>query len=222
MFKPDAILEVPAYGTSEVAHYVRLPRRTLEYWVIGSERVPPLIKAASLRPTRLSFMNLLECHVLGAMRAQSLRLPKVRKALTTLHRQFPSAHPLIDQAFETDGVDLFIRHLPHELINISRGGQLAFREILDAHLNRIERAEPGFINFYPFVIKKSIDEPKFILINPSISFGRPVIAGTAISTSIISSRFNARESIGDLAREYALPEHEVEEAIRWEARAAAA
>src|SRR5262249_30339752 len=33
---------------------------------------------------------------------------KVREALTYLEAQFPSPHPLADQKFETDGVELFV------------------------------------------------------------------------------------------------------------------
>jgi hypothetical protein len=33
---------------------------------------------------------------------------RVREALSYLEEHFPSSHPLADQRFETDGVDLFI------------------------------------------------------------------------------------------------------------------
>ena len=50
----------------------------------------------------------------------------------------------------------------------------------------------------------------------------PVIAGTGISTAVIASRFNARESISELAEEYSCNIKEIEEAIRWETGAVAA
>ncbi len=76
--------------------------------------------------------------------------------------------------------------------------------------------------FYPFVRERSASEPKFIVINPALGFGKPVIAGTGISTAVIASRFNARESMPELAKEYGLEEKQIEEAIRWETRAVAA
>ena len=51
-----------------------------------------------------------------------------------------------------------------------------------------------------------------------VGFGKPVIAGTAISTAIIASRFNARESITGLAEEYGCTPQQIEEAIRGEQR----
>ncbi len=76
--------------------------------------------------------------------------------------------------------------------------------------------------FFPFVEKRSSDEPRSIMISPAVSFGRPVISGTGIPTAVIASRFHARESVGDLAREYGRTDKEIEEAIRWESRAIAA
>ena len=49
-----------------------------------------------------------------------------------------------------------------------------------------------------------------------VGFGKPVIAGTDISTAIIASRFNARESVTSLAEEYGRTPQKIEEAIRWE------
>ena len=109
-----------------------------------------------------------------------------------------------------------------KLVNISRGGQFVIPEIVGVHLARIERDPKGLFKFFPFVRERSAGEPKFIVINPAIGFGKPVIAGTGISTAVIASRFNARESVPALAEEYGLEPQQVEEAIRWETRAVAA
>lgn len=213
------IKEIPAYGLVELSEYLRIPRKTVEYWT--SEAGSPLIRPPQVSPLRFSFMNLLECHVLSSIRLKGVRLQKVRRSLCYILRKWPSDHPLLDQSFETDGVELFVKHLPDELITVSRGGQLAFDVILRDFLQRIERDESGLAaRFFPFVADKKPTEPRMIQIDPRISFGRPVIAGTGITTEIIASRFAARESIADLAKEYGRQEKEIEEAIRWERRAA--
>ncbi|HEY6329775.1 MAG TPA: DUF433 domain-containing protein [Blastocatellia bacterium] len=84
------------------------------------------------------------------------------------------------------------------------------------HLERVEVDHKGLFRFFPFVVQPASSEPKLIEINPMIGFGKPVIAGTGISTAIIASRFNARESISDLASEYGCQLGQIEEAIRWE------
>lgn len=214
-------LELPLYGLSEAALYLRVPIKTLEYWAFGRGRISPMIRVAAERPRALSFMNLLECHMLAAMRSiYDLRLPRIRRAVMQLSKTSGFKHPLIEQPLYTNGIDVLLKEID-KLINLSRGGQLAIPEIFEVHLQRIEY-DKGIFNFYPFVRERSAAEPKFIVINPALGFGKPVIAGTGISTVVIASRFNARESVPELAMEYGLEEKQVEEAIRWETRAVAA
>lgn len=217
----DERLELPLYGFSEAALYLRIPIKTLEYWTFGRGRISPMIRVAEARPRALSFMNLLECHMLAAMRSlYDLRLPKIRRAVAHLNKTSGFRHPLIEQPLYTNRIDVLIKEID-KLVNLLRGGQLAIPEIVEVHLERVEY-DKGIFNFYPFVRERSAAEPKFILINPALGFGKPVVAGTGISTAVIASRFNARESIPDLAKEYGLEEKQIEEAIRWETRAVAA
>jgi uncharacterized protein (DUF433 family) len=217
----DERLELPLYGLSEAALYLRVPIKTLEYWAFGRKPFLPIIKVASRQPRALSFMNLLECHMLASMRSiYDLRLPKIRRAVTNLNKTSGFKHPLIEEPLLTNRVDVLIRQID-KLVNLSRDGQLVIPEIVEAHLERVEY-DKGALRFYPFVRERSAAEPKFIVINPSLGFGKPVVAGTGISTAVIASRFNARESVPDLAKEYGLEEKQIEEAIRWETRAVAA
>jgi uncharacterized protein (DUF433 family) len=223
MVDTDKILETPIYGLLDAAHYLRVPYQTLRYWTKGSHAVEPIIRLASVEPPRMSFFNLMECHMLSSMRKRyNLKLPKVRAALRTLARMHPSPHPLVDRQLETDSIDVFLREQSSELLNLNRPNQLFFREILDTYLQRIERDSTGMFMFFPFVEKPSVDEPKIIVLSPTVSFGRPVINGTSIPTAVIASRFHARESLIDLATEYGRSTQEIEEAIRWESKAVAA
>ena len=224
--KPVAIderLELPLYGLSEAALYLRVPIKTLEYWAFGRGRVALLISVARKRPRAFSFMNLLECHMLASMRTlYDLHLPKIRRAVAHLNKTSGFAYPLIEQPLFTNRVDVLIKEID-KFINLSRDGQLAIPEIVEAHLERVEYDKTlGAFRFYPFVRERSATEPKFIVIDPALGFGKPVIAGTGISTAVIASRFNARESMPDLAKEYGLEEKQIEEAIRWETLAVAA
>ena len=208
------IYELPAYGVSEAAQYLRVPYQTLRYWLTGFGKLPPVVTMAG--ENRLSFMNLLECHILSGMRRHySLRLPKVRTALLELKKHSSSLHPLVDTPLETNGVDLFLNELGR-VVNLSRHGQGEIEPFLELHLRRIEHDRDGLFRFFPFVRERSESEPKFILIDPKVGFGKPVIAGTGIHTATIAARFNARESVDDLAEEYGRTKREIEEAIRWE------
>ena len=221
--------EVPSYGVMEAAHYLRIPRTTIRDWVSGriyrgksGERFSrPVIHVPDPKFKLLSFMNLVEIHVLnGIRRRHNIPLKKVRVGVSYLARQFPSKHPLADQDFETDGLDLFIKKFS-QLINVSQEGQLAMQEILQAHLHRIERDLQGIpVRLFPFTRKRefgdSQQEPRAVVIDPQISFGRPVLAGTGIPTAVIAERYKAGESVDDLTKDYGRQRLEIEEAIRCE------
>lgn len=213
------IMETPVYGLTEAAQYLRVPLNTLRYWVQGAGSVPPLIR--SPEPSRLSFANLLEGYMLSSMRKiYDVRIPRVRKALINLAKYVRHRHPLIEQAFETDRRDLFIEHLGKK-VNLYKDEQILIPGIMELYLKRIERDPQGLFRLYPFVVEPKPNEPRMILITPSVGFGKPVIVGTGISTAVVASRFNARESIADLASEYGVKPQQIEEAIRWEQRTAA-
>lgn len=217
--------ELPTYSLPEAAHYLRIPRATLRSWVVGrpyptqagTRFFKPLIRLPDKHKRLLSFMNTVEAHVLDAIRREhEIPLGKVRRALDYLRRKFPSRHPLADQEFETDGMNLFIERYG-ELINISADGQLALRKLLEAHLRRIERDKAGLaLRLFPFTRKRQAEEPKVVVIDPFVSFGRPVLVGTGIATAVIAERYKAGESIEDLAQDYDRQRIEIEEAIRCE------
>jgi uncharacterized protein (DUF433 family) len=120
----------------------------------------------------------------------------------------------------TDGHDLFVRYYA-QLINVSREGQLAMAEVLDAYLRRVDWDETGFaIRLYPFTRKRELEEPKAIVIDPEVSFGKPVLVGTGVPTATVAERYKAGESVEELAADYDLKRDHIEEAIRCELKAA--
>ena len=218
--------ELPAYGIPEAAHYLRIPVATLRTWVCGRhyptlrgpQRFEPVIDLADKECYLLSFVNLIEAHVLAAIRRQhNVPFPKVRSALRYLEQHFPSTHPLADQSFETDGLDLFVEQFG-QLIAISDEGQLSIRNMLKAHLRRIERDISGLaVKLYLFTRRDEPETaPRVVVVDPRIAFGRPVLVGTRIPTEVIYQRFEAGESIEQLADDYGRTPSEIEEAIRCE------
>jgi uncharacterized protein (DUF433 family) len=222
---------LPAYSVADAAYHLRMPEETLRSWVVGrlypvagqSKRSLPLIHLDDPKRQYLSFINLVEAHVLAAIRRRhGVKLPKVRNALDYVRRQFRIERPLVDQTFQTDGLDLFVERYSG-LINASREGQRAMKEIIGVYLKRIERDAKGLpIKLYPFTRDTQAEaapgsDPRVVVMNPTISFGRPVIAGTGIPVSSIYERYKAGDSVADLAHDFRLEIGAIEEAIRSEA-----
>jgi uncharacterized protein (DUF433 family) len=98
-----------------------------------------------------------------------------------------------------------------------QSGQIALREFLEAYLQRVEHDASGHVvRLYPFTRKRDLDEPKVVVIDPHVSYGRPVLVGTGIPTAIVAERYKAGESIDELAEDYGRARKEIEEAIRCE------
>jgi len=215
--------ELPAYSAGEAAEYLRIPVSTLRHWAGGRQEptVVPLISSAQTGPLLLSFSNLVELHVLGAIRREhGVAMSRVRVALDFVAARLETARPLIAQQFQTDGVDLFVEYLG-TMLNVSRDGQMLI-ESLHESLQRIERDEQGLpIRLFPYTRNQRKDAPKLVVIDPALSFGRPVLVGTSIATEAIANRYKAGDSMQELAEDYGQPVAEIEEAIRCELRIAA-
>ncbi len=223
--------DIPTYSIGDAARYLRIPAGTIRSWTVG-RRYPvadgsnffnPLIPIQNRKPRLLSFTNLIEVQVLRAIRQHhQIQLDKVRTALDFIDEQFQIPHPLARERFRTDGVNLFIERYA-SLINASEKGQGELKDALNAHLERIEADETGLASkLYPFTRSNEENNPRFVVIDPRIAFGRLVIDGTGIATSVVAERYHAGDSIDNLADDYNCDRLYIEEAIRCEMPAAIA
>ncbi len=97
-------------------------------------------------------------------------------------------------------------------------------DLILAYLERVERDPAGVpIKLYPFMRSQPLrEQPRTIVIDPQVSFGRPVIAGTGIPTAVLAEQFDAGDDVRDLAKEYGASEEAISDAIRCEFRLKAA
>jgi uncharacterized protein (DUF433 family) len=226
--------QVPAYSPREVAGFLQLPSATVRSWVLGTtyrgrdgERwpFPAVIRIADKSGRRLSFENLIEVHVLSSLRRQhKVRLDAVRRAVRYLRRELGTEHPLAEQEMLTDGVDIFIDRYGR-LTNASQQGQEAMRDLLRRYLTRIDRTPAGkSIRLYP-ITRSVVDQvdavPKFVAIDPRYRFGQPFLVGSGVETSVVAGRHRAGDSLKELAGDLGVSEEAIEEALRYELRAAA-
>lgn len=222
--------DIPAYRFSDAASYLRLPKATLRAWVKGTHYgtgvnrrffKPVFFLPEPETSQFLSYTNLVEAFVLSSLRRNyKIDLYKIRTAIESLKQRFNSQHPLAEHQFQTNGVDLFVEEYG-ELINVGVGGQLAMKEILESYLTRVEHDPSGkAARLYPFIRLSGTDQPKNVVINPYVSFGKPVISGTGLPTRVVAERFKAGDSIPQIAANYGRKEEEIDDAIRYELRIA--
>jgi len=189
MYSGRRVLEVPLYSVFEASRYLQIPENTLRAWVAGrayplrsgaSRRSDPVIELADPKNSRLSFNNLAEAHILDALRRQyHVELPQIRRALSYLREQFRTRHPLVRYQMLTDGKHLFVEAAGlKDVINASRHGQLAMRDLIGLHLQRIEWDSDGFVaRLYPFTRSRrtpaeEASQPRVVTMDPRVEFGR--------------------------------------------------
>ena len=225
MTRPTAsdIRRMPLYSAAEAGRFLHVPVSTVRAWAFGQgykvknegRRSEPVIGAADRKGRRLSFLNLVELLVLAAMRRNhNVPLPQVRRAINYLKKQFPSPYPLADHQFQTDGLHLFVEKFG-QLLNISQDGQLAMKQLIQAHLRLVERDASGvpFKLHLPGIGNSRVDRTA-VVIDPRFGFGRPVLDGKGIRTEVIVERFQAGEPLASLADDYGLPGAVIEDIIR--------
>jgi uncharacterized protein (DUF433 family) len=213
----------PAYSITEASRYLRLLPATLRSWVLGRpyptarglSQFAPVLKLAKKDPATLSFSNLIEAHVLRSLRTEhGVPLAAVRQARAHAQRELKIDLLLLREELCTAGGELFLDRYG-ELVNVSASGQLAMRKVFEAHLKRVEWGKLRFpVRLYPFLVSESAD--RSIVIDPQISFGRPVVSKAFISTRSIVDRIDAGEKVEDVAHDYDLTPDVVEAAVVFE------
>jgi uncharacterized protein (DUF433 family) len=224
--KATTPIDTPAYTLGQAAHYLGLPYSTVKTWVIGQHYetegsrkfLKPVIQPADRERNLLSFRNMVELHVLSLTRREfNIPMHKVRVAVEYLKRTENTSNPLSDIVIHTDRVDLFVERMG-EFVSASRGGQLALRALLDLYLKRVDRDKQGLpLRLYPFTRKGPVEvQPKMVVIDPELAFGRLAVADLGVSTRMIADRLKQGESIQDLMDDYGCSAAVIEEAIRCE------
>lgn len=220
------VREIPAYSVSEAAHYLGVSPSTLRSWFAGQaytyrgerKTFKPVIRPADPKRIGLSFSNLVEAYVLTAIRRKhAIGLPTIRKGLDLLVDKLGAKRPLLEEQFATKGTDLLVERFG-QIINLSRNLQIEMADMIRAYLDRVERDPKGLpIKLYPFTRSQPVrEQPRTVVIDPRVAFGRPVLLGTAVPTAVLAEQFKAGDVPAILAKEYGANEEAVWDAIRCE------
>ncbi len=222
-----------AYRATEAARLIALPPATVKAWCFGHDyvqadgkpqRFKPLVTPADGKARLLSFNNLCELHMLAAIRRYyRVSMPSVRSSLSYVRRALQTPRPLLAGDFLTNGVHLFINHAGG-VLNTSREGQASLSPDFQRELQRVERDKHGSpVRLFP-ATRASVaasDSPRSVVVDPKLSFGRPVLARAGVATAVIQDRFLAGDSPHEMAQDYGVDEPEIWEALRFEQRLAA-
>jgi uncharacterized protein (DUF433 family) len=220
--------DLPLFPIANAARVVRIHPATLRAWALGRSYPTrsgpkswnPLIRVADPKAGFLSFVNLVELHVLSTLRGKQVRVDRIRSATKFIREEVGTDHPLADVDVHTDCVDIYVEYLGR-LTNVS-SAQTTLRPLVERYLERIERDEDGLASRLFPITRDDGSNARSIVIDPSRRFGRPILASTNLETAIVADRFFAGDSTAVLAGDFGIDESKVEEAIRFESQLRAA
>lgn len=212
------VLDIPNYAPSEAKRYFHLPLSTMEYWAEGGSEA--LVRLASVRPSLLSFNNLVEFYVLeGLRKVHEVSLHNIRLAVAYMENEMRSDHPFAEYDIRTEGryVWFFRDGNP---VNASRDGQVGFNAIVSPYLKRVSRGPSGraeaIIPFTKKEYREAEHSPELVEIDPGRCFGAPVLMHSRITTSFLAGRYLGGDSVPAIAQSYGRPVGQIKEAIEWQ------
>lgn len=221
--------EVPLYTVARAAAYLRMPASTLRTWTVGmnypaaqnrSGRFQPLIDLVADAPARLTFNNLIEAYVLHTLRrVREVPLTAVRRAIGNMRKELGLPRPLLTNQFLTDGYHIYVRQFGALVDMTAGGGQRAMRVLIEDSLQRIECDADGLAErLFPYL--KNAGEPRAVVLDPDLSFGRLTMAGTGVTVDIVADLINAGETPARVAKEFGVKQAVVHQAVEWHRAAA--
>lgn len=220
--------DLPRYSYAEASKATGVPASTIAAWVRGMPYTSrgrrrlfePVIRRPDPNDTKLSFHNLIEAHVLRALRLapDRVQLHKVREAIRQAQEEHGIKRLLIDPRLRTSGGDLFLDKYV-QLVDLSKARQYAMRTILKQYLARVEFEGKFRTTFFPIPKDPRHQAERVVSVSPFVAFGNPVVGRIGVTTYAIASRFDAGEDAVSIQRDYDLTEVEFDEALSYEAAA---
>lgn len=187
----------------------------LRYWI--RTRVSPITPI--MLPTRqrfIGFRDLISMRLIAVFRSWNISLQEIRTAEEWMAQYLQTDWPFVSRPIWTYGSDVFIE-FEERLIAASRFGQEAM-EFLREWLTKVELD----MTFDEKDLASSWEPYSGVKLDPKIQFGEPCVEGTRIPTSTIGGKVGAGDSIEVIARLYGLTVPQIQHALEWEQRLAAA
>jgi hypothetical protein len=158
---------MPIYTVDDAARILWLAPSTLKSWTMGQQWTDPYGKERQFIPLiippnsddqLLSFINLIEAHVLRAIRrVHKMKMRAVRDAMTAIRQEFESMHPLAEVDLFTEGKSIIVQY--GGCVNMSSGKQSEMENVIAIYLKRIDREENKLAGFFTVFNEPRIQGP---------------------------------------------------------------
>ncbi len=213
------------FNMRETAGYLGIPKSTVQWWARPPDGKTPLITCFPRRgrEATVPFIGFAEAYVLSAFRRAGVPLQRIRPAVEKLSSTIGVEHALASKRLYTDGAEVLydyaVERDEDELLElvVVRTQQHQFSEVVKDYLKRIHYAGDGWAS--------SVHLPTYgtaqVIVDPRVAFGLPLVAHGGARVEDLVDRFQAGDSVADIAADFGVPAAEVEDVIRVATRTAA-
>ncbi len=199
------LLESPAYPIAEASRLVRLSSGQIRRWLRGYEfdyltkgppqirhsQKPPVVPGTARETPFASFLDLIDLILVREFLQEGFTLQQLRLIFAEAKEILEIDH-LAYETFFTIGRSVFLETSAKSMVALSTGGQLAIDEFIRSLGHQIEFDEETklAVRWYP------LHPDRNVVVDPTISFGHPVISGRRVTTSNIYDFYQAEH--GDI------------------------
>ena len=198
------ILGCGVYSLPLAARLTRLRQQRIREWFRSRPEANSTVLTfqsdyASVDGTfSISFHDLIEAFVAGRLRERGISLQKIRKVHAQLWSDWGTPHPFCRREIMAKDGQIFSYGLDEEgrreMIEVlSR--QRVFPDILLPFLTKIDYDRTSEL-----AIRWRIAES--VVVDPSICFGKPIVAETGIATSVLASSYAANDRNSELVADW--------------------
>lgn len=220
------LLGIGLYSIEDVSRLVRVPSRDVRRWMFGyhyrrgNERVEmPPVAGSQLRVGErdaLTFFELLELRLIRELRRHEVSLQTIRVAVERAKTLAEHPHPFVIRRISTDGRRIFAEAAKEsgdrELLDLV-GSQYAIAKVIeDSLIAGVVFGDDGVAKAW----HPNPDDASIIL-DPSRSFGRPILDEYAIPTWVLYEAYKAESGdIHAVSAAYDVPVELVTSAVLFE------
>jgi uncharacterized protein (DUF433 family) len=217
----DPRVTTPLYTINEAARYLGTPYNTLLRWVRPDEGEPLVASVPKVRHRAvLPFVGFAEAFILSVAHHGGMKPQRIRQGVEAIKQKYGKEgieHALASRLLYHDRTELLLAdesrpREPGDLVGdlmVARSNQLQMTPTVANQLRLITYGDDGFAERIALPIFQTR-----VVVDPREAFGRPIVERTGTRISDVLGMFWANESIKDIAYDYDLEEHEVEDLIR--------
>ena len=193
--RQNCFLGQGVYSIPEAAGYTGLKAQRVHSWFKQQRqgRGRRLFKSdydVIGRNRAVSFYDLIDVLIAGQFRKEGVSMRVVRSAYERLQQELGTEHPFCHCDLRTDGRDIFrrtVNEVGDERFAEVISGQNFFARIIHEYLRNIEYDKETKL-----ALRWGIATG--IVIDPNVSFGKPVVKNRGTTTYVLSKCFHANDS----------------------------